>query len=314
MFLQNFCILIFIINASAQYAYSEDKKNFWKPVDKTHDIVSQKIISLSAQIDAYFAGKKYEEETNNSYIKTGFQTSKYGNKPFNNEMLFKAKIELPKLEKKLNLIVEDIREFDNESANKNKVQSGDRVDRVQELTAALRFEFLKDSNWKLDNDAGIKVKLPLDPYYRFRVSWKKVLLERWYSYFSQRFSWFNSSGWESFTDFYFDTPIYPSLLFRFFNSAYWSDKASEMEWVHSLSLYKTYTPKLISQYYFSIQSKSKNEVTALQAYSVGANFRYKIYKEWLFLNINPSVSYHRRDNFYREYGALVGIELFMGSI
>ena len=305
---------IFLLNASAQYAYCKDKKNFWKPIDKTHDVVSEKIINLSSQIDAYFAGKKFEAETNNSYIKTGYQFSKYGNKPLNQEFLFKAKIELPRMQKKLNFIVEEIQQVDDGSSPSDRVQAGTQVDRVQDLTAALRFEFLKDSNWKIDNDAGIKVKLPLDPYYRFRVSWNKVLLDRWYSYFSQRFSWYNSSGWESFSDLYFDTPIYPSLLFRFYNSTYWSDERSEMEWTHSLSLYKTYSPKLISQYYFSIQSLSKNDVTSLQSYSVGVNFRYKIYQEWLFLNINPSLTFAKENSFYREYGALVRLEVFMGSI
>ena len=314
MILKIFMFLFFIINASAQYAYCNDKKNFWKPIDSTHELVSEKIIKYSSEIDAYFAGKKFEAETNNSYIRTGYQFSKYGSNPLNQEFLFKAKIELPRLQKKLNFIVEDIRRIDDEATGGNKVQTGTQVDRVQDLTAALRFEFLKDSNWKLDNDAGIKVRLPLDPYYRIRLSWKKVLLERWYSYFSQRFSWFNSSGWESFTDWYFDTPIYPSLLFRFYNSSYWSDESSEMEWTHNVSFYKTYSPKLISQYYFSIQSLSKNQVTTLESYSVGVNFRYKIYKEWLFLNINPSVSFARTNSFYREYGGLIGVELFMGSI
>lgn len=309
-------LFIFMLIANLHYAYSEDNKNFWKPIDKTHDVLSKKIVSLSSSIDAYFAGKKYEDETNNSYIKTGYQVSKYGNNSINQEALFKAKVALPLLQKKLNLIVEDIRKFDQDqnTDSSSRVQTAGEVSRVQSLTAALRFEFLKESNWKIDNDAGIKVRLPLDPYYRFRVSWNKVLLQRWYAYYSQKFSWFNSSGWASFTDLYFDTPIYPSLLFRFYNSSYWSDKNSTIEWLHRWSFYKIYSTKLISEYYFALQSQTKNEVTSLLSYSVGVSFRYKIYKDWLFLNVNPSLTFSKENHFRRELGALVGIELFMGSI
>ena len=147
---------------------------------------------------------------------------------------------LPRTQKKMNLIVEDIKENltdDDQSDTEESQKQKNVTDSVTEstLTAALQYVIFDSKNWTIDTRTGVIISEPLDPYARLRVRRSFYLENEWESRFTQLVRWSYIRDWEESTGLVFDKTINKQLLFRINNGISWQKKTQLFSFGHGYS-------------------------------------------------------------------------------
>jgi len=146
-------------------------KNTTELVDDTHHLLSEQISSVSDELDSFFGEERMDGDFNKSKIRLNFITT------FDDEgkATYKTNISisliLPRTQKKMNLIVEDVKEnlTDDDQSDTGGSQKQNKVtDTVTEstLTAALQYVIFDSKTWTIDmvtvNSTSISADITLD--------------------------------------------------------------------------------------------------------------------------------------------------------
>jgi len=227
---------------------------------------------------------------------------------------------LPRTQKKMNLIVEDVKENltdDDQSDTGGSQKQNKATDTVTEstLTAALQYVIFDSKTWTIDTKTGVILSNPLDPYARLRVRRSFYLENEWESRFTQLVRWSPIRDWEESTGLVFDKTINKQLLFRINNRISWQKKTRLFSLSHGYSLYHQLTSNKALVYFSNISGIHKPKIHTL-GYNLGVGYRQMIYNNWIFLEISPLVVWSREkpnENFKQTNVIIVKIEFIFGG-
>jgi len=289
-------------------------------VDDTHHLLSEQISSVSDELDSFFGEERMDGDFNKSKIRLNFITT------FDDEgkATYKTNISisliLPRTQKKMNLIVEDVKEnlTDDDQSDTGGSQKQNKVtDTVTEstLTAALQYVIFDSKTWTIDTKTGVIISNPLDPYARLRVRRSFYLENEWESRFTQLVRWSPIRDWEESTGLVFDKTINKQLLFRINNVISWQKKTRLFSLGHGYSLYHQLTSDKALVYFSNISGIHKPKIYT-SGYNLGVGYRQMIYNNWIFLEISPMLVWSREkpnENFKQTNVKIVKIEFIFGG-
>ena len=200
-------------------------------VDDTHHLLSEQISSVSDELDSFFGEERMDGDFNKSKIRLNFITTFDDEGKATYKTNISTSLILPRTQKKMNLIVEDVKEnlTDNDQSDTGGSQKQNKVtDTLTEstLTAALQYVIFDSKIWTIDTKTGVIISTPLDPYARLRVRRSFYLENEWESRFTQLVRWSYIRDWEESTGLVFDKTINKQLLFRINNGISWQKKTS----------------------------------------------------------------------------------------
>jgi len=289
-------------------------------VDDTHYLLSEQISSVSDELDSFFGEERLDGDFNKSKIRFNFITTFDDEGKATYKTNISASLILPRTQKKMNLIVEDVKKNltdDDQSKTGDSQNQNNVTDTVTDstLTAALQYVIFDTKNWAIDTRTGVIISSPLDPYARLRVRRFFYLENEWESRFTQLVRWSYVRDWEESSGLVFDKTINKQLLFRINNGISWQKKTQLFSFGHGYSLYHQLSSNKALVYFSNINGIHKPKIHTT-GYELGVGYRQMIYNNWVFLEISPKVVWSREEpneNFKRTNIRIVKIEFNFGG-
>ena len=285
-------------------------------VDRAQEAMSQSVNEAAQWFDAFFGDERYVSEEAYSQIRLTpsafFEEGEAPEYKFN----VNAKVKVPRMSKKLRLVIADTSE-DEETVLARETFPEARQSNSDATAIGFQY-FLKTKN-KLNTSvsAGIKigsghvVDFFLGP--RLRKTWA---FDIWQIRFTQRVRWYTDIGWESRTRFDFERLFRDDLFFRTTTDLRWrkedyNDEGFRLEAGPTLT--QRLRKKAAIDYQWINVVNTKPDVR-LDETTLRLVYRQRIWRKWLFYEVNPQIAFRNDDDFRSTPGIEFRLEASFGGL
>ncbi len=305
------------------YTFSPDE--YWaEPLDSYWLTFSNWVLGLErrhgAQVQTFgewadrtLSGSRRTLPNNESYLRIGFATeSEYGKvAQFEPEARFK--LDIPTVEERLRLVIES--ESDElipleERRRTRQLTDDERSD--TEATGALRYISEVGDAINLENDIGVRLRIPADAFWRASASKRWDLDEDWHLLAEQRLFYFHQDGWGERSWIGAGRDIGNAWKFL---------AAAELEWVHkdrefvfsqTMNFYKQLNNRSNINPRLGILGESQPGWRETNVF-VDVTYRYRLHDDWLFGEIIPALEFPREEHFKDRASLILRIELYFSG-
>jgi len=268
--------------------------------DKPHDYLSEKFVSFVSSVDRFFGDDRNYQEANDSVLQLDvIRVMGYGG-----EQKFvgsaRAKVHLPIAEKKLHLLIETDPDK-NAAIDPKQSQSPPlrQPSTPKSYAAALRIEKIEAERWHYSADGGLKFQgINTTPFARARAS-LDVPVDLWRVKASETAFWFNPIGAGETTQLDFERPISEPLMFRATTIAAWLRNTKNVDLRQDLSFFHKMDERTALLYQASAIGVSRPQ-TQVSDYVLLVLYRYRLHREWMFIEVSPQLHFPRERNFKRS--------------
>ena len=287
-------------------------------IERTHQRLSNAVVSLSQRIDSILAADSIEDEKPDSSLKLRFSSALSEGEEAKYKMRIKTRIVLPRTQKRFQLVLQNLRDNlmeDGVPTAEEELAVGEpeatQTVRNEDFSTALRYVLRRKAHEYIHTDAGVRFRIPLDPFVRAR-SRQSLDLKAWELVFRQGAEWFKSSGSAFDLGMNWIRRLNRDLWFYQTNTARWTQELSQYDLQSGLSLVQMLPASRTLTYYFSLAGNSEPAV-AVQSYTLGVNFRSPLFYEWLNLEISPLGSWARANQFQFQPGLVARLDAIIGN-
>ena len=284
-------------------------------LDRSHEFIIKKIYGPVKWFDNFFTDKRLIEE-GLPYTFVRWQNdallSEGGENLFRSRV--HANIRMSKAEKmfKFLLIGED-REVAFEILP-DRVVDPELVDekKQEHLNLGLRLNLIKKLKSKLYIHTGVRFEYPPDPYVKLSYQYIYPIGTRSLARFTETNLWKNSKGLSE------TLRIDLERLFDIQNMLRWcsfcthSQSTGGLNWGTDLSFLHQISPKAAIKYSIGEYGITRPHVT-VENYGVTIRFRRSFYREWIFYELKPGVSWLRNRNWDSVESFIIRFELQFDS-
>jgi len=282
-------------------------------VDEERDYLSSKFVTLTRNLDSFFADDRNYQESNNSLVQLDLvRVAGYGG-----ERKFvlsgRAKLDLPSTQKRFHLLLE---------TNPDKNVTGEAVQAQttpvkqvvapESYSAAVRYEKAKElaQPWFVSSDLGVKFQgIHANPFARARGSYA-VPINEWRLKAAETVFWFNTIGAGETTQLDVERILSELLLFRATSNATWLKEKHNFDLRQDLTVYQTLNERNAIFYQASAIGVS-NPQTQVTEYVMLMQYRYRLHKQWVFLEVSPQVHFPRTDHFKSNPALSIRLEMLL---
>lgn len=284
-----------------------------RPVDAPRNYWSDKFVAFANDIDRFFGDPRYFQEANKSVLQLNL--TKVQEPGGSNIAVLdgQAKFDLPSTEKRFSLMLESNPEKNITGEAAKRPVLANEVVTSNNQSAALRVERPREeSPWYFSADAGIKVRVPLEPFVRTRASYTKPL-ENWRMKIAETVFWFSSIGVGETTQIDFERFISEPTLFRATSTVTWMNDPHNFDVRQDFSVYQTLNDRTALLYQGSVIGVSQPQWQTTE-YVLLLLWRYRLHRSWVFVELSPQLHFPQAKNFETSPMLLMRMEvLFDGS-
>ena len=285
-----------------------DEKN---RMDTPRDYVSAKFVDFVSSVDRFFGTDRNYQETNDSVLQLDiFRVTGYGGGNSFTQSA-RANVHLPMAEQKLHLLFETDPDK-NATVNPKQIQSPplSQPSTVQSYAAALRIQKSEAERWHLNLDGGIKfhgvIQAPT-PFVRSSAS-LAVPLDLWNVRLSETAFWFNTIGAGETTQMDWERPISEPLMFRASSYATWLNDTQNFDLRQDLILFHKLDERTALMYQTTAIGVARPS-TVVTEYVILALYRYRLHRDWMFLEVSPQLHFPRVVGFHTERTLSLRLEM-----
>ncbi len=285
-------------------------------IDRAQEAMSQSVNDAAKWFDAFFGDERFVAEEAYSRIRlTPSAFFEEGEAP-DYKFRVNAKVRVPRMSKRLRLVIGDTSE-DEESVLTSETFPAARQTENDSTAIGLQY-FLKTKN-KLNTSvtAGIKigsghiVDFFVGP--RVRKIWP---FEIWQIRFTERIRWYTDIGWESRTRFDFERLFRDDLFFRATTDLRWREEDYNddgFRFEAGPTLTQRLRRKAAIDYQWNNVFLTKPN-TRLDETVLRLRYRQRIWRKWLFFEVNPQVAFRNDDDFRNTPGIEFRLEASFGGL
>jgi hypothetical protein len=282
-------------------------------VDEERDYLSSKFVSLTRNLDSFFADDRNYQESNNSLVQLDLvKVAGYGG---DRKFLLsgRAKLDLPSTQKRFHLLLETNPDK-NVTGDPKKAQTipKNKVAGPESYSAAVRYEKAKvqEKPWYLSSDLGVKFQgIQTNPFARARGSYA-VTVNDWRAKAAETVFWFNTIGAGETTQLDVEHILSEPMLFRVTSNATWLNDKQNFDLRQDFSVYQNLNERSALLYQVSMAGVS-NPQWQLNEYVAMMQYRYRLHKQWVFLEVSPQVHFPKADNFKSNLTLSVRLEMVL---
>lgn len=275
--------------------------------DQGHEYLSQKFCEPAAWFDKFFSNERSDEELSaGSFIRwrNEFYLSKKEGPTLRSQL--SAKIELPKLSKRLHLLL--FREDEDDTVSmltdnpkstfNNNSSDAVNINQRKQLNLGLRYNFSKGFLSHFSLSGGIRAGTPLKPFVKGRYRYTKPFTEKSLARFTETVYWKNTDGFGETTRFDLEHQLTPASLLRWSNHVTISEQSrgadlgSEWSFLHQLN-----ERQAIS---FNLGAFGYTQPSTFDNVVINSRFRHNFYRSWLFYEVEPAVSWPKDESGKRD--------------
>jgi len=282
-----------------------------------HQSIDYGFLATATWLDSFFGNQRYEAESNQSQFKVQFSAFRQGQTGMEYQRLdYTLRLVLPQLRKKTRLVIAgDPTAETTDTANQPGVPP---VYQQQPATSrnvggALEYFPVESNKSSFSIRAGVKLhyanlSVVAGPRYRYLIP-----LDPWALRFTQEVDWSSTQPhWLSRTTIDFERPLPSGLFFRTSLEGVWTENVNGYPYALGFTLRQPLDPDraLLYSWINFFQTSPTNEL--LQELFV-FGYRQRFWKPWLFLEIDPQVSFPRINGFAYTPGILFRLEMVFGQ-
>jgi hypothetical protein len=282
-------------------------------VDEERDYLSSKFVSLTRNLDSFFADDRNYQESNNSLVQLDLvRVAGYGgDRKF--VLSGRAKLDLPSTQKRFHLLLETNPDKNvTGEAVQNQTTPVNKVVAPESYSAAVRYEKSKElaQPWFVSSDLGVKFQgIHANPFARARGSYA-VPINEWRLKAAETVFWFNTIGAGETTQLDVERILSEPMLFRATSNATWLNEKQNFDLRQDFSLYQNLNERSALLYQASVVGVS-NPQWQLNEYVALMQYRYRLHKQWVFLEVSPQMHFPKADNFKSNLTLNVRLEMLL---
>jgi len=178
-------------------------------------------------------------------------------------------------------------------------------ERSEGATAGLTYLLTDRVTHQLSLSGGLRFRPEPSPRLRLRGRIRKSF-DVWHSEFAQSLFWDRSDGFGEKSQIKFDRPIGEQYLFRLSSSAVWSELSRGVDWGHFASFFGYFSARRSAAIKAGLRGHT-HPSTVTEQYLVRVPYRQRVFRDWLFLEIEPGLDFFREDNY--EIAPLINLKL-----
>ncbi|MGE9289597.1 MAG: hypothetical protein ACQKBT_01325, partial [Puniceicoccales bacterium] len=224
---------------------------------------------------------------------------------------FKAKIDLPKTQNRLKLIVENVQEDSDPlpGFSRSELRQVPGVD--DSGNASLRFALIDLMNFDLDFDAGLDLKPEPVPKFRLRgrMSWE---WDHWRFRISQYLTYEADDGFGEKTSLDMRRYLGENSWAEVDMAVVRSETSNGFEFGQALSLYHRISNRRTIGFRGAVYSQTE-PWARVEAVLLRLPYRQKIWKEWMYFTVEPGIDFKRDHNFNADPRILFELEFLFGD-
>lgn len=307
-------LLWLLATSQVLYANNEDITeeppvvDILKPLDEPRDEFSRQVLGFANWLDSFFGENRIYEETRGNYLKLRLiNTIEEGGSP-NYDLKVKAKINLPRTENRLKLLI--INEPD-EDRVENKRDIPLEVLEAQDPAIALQYTPESTSKWRNSTDAGIRLRSTPDAFLRLRTQ-RPFEHGNWTLRPTQSLYWFRSVGTGETTQLDIERELGSKYLFRATSAATWLHQNRYFDLAQEFSLFHDLDKRRAVVYQVGVNGISQPDPHKTN-YGVSVRLRKQIHRDWLFFEINPRINYTEDNGFNAVKSLRLELEAIFGK-
>ncbi|MFH7565794.1 hypothetical protein [Oceanimonas smirnovii] len=278
-----------------------------------HDSVTDWLDNSARNIDNFFGEDDSLTIENGSYLRFSQEFSWHERDDFGSETKLKLRLDLPTTEERLRILIEsDPDETQGTLAQQgaNTARNNNNFDSDNFLIGLRRLSNRdKNERWRFDAGAGIKIKLPLDPYVRltgerqWQLNDSPWVLDSW-----NRASWFHEEGYSARSRWDLGRPLSDIYHLRFITNVQWQEEVDTLEYSEGVELNQLLGSRSAIRYAAVAVGRSASD-PELHDYYLLSHYRRNLHKEILFVDFIPELHFPREQDYDAEFGVTLRLEL-----
>lgn len=275
-------------------------------LESVQTIFGHRINTLANRLDSFFATERADDELGRSSIRlrTRYSIRERAISDLNNRYSFNLR--LPHLEEKFKLeYYQDKKDI--AKKNKSKVEQRNEDAEKEKKRDAVK------TGWIFNADAQVNVSIPprLTTRARLRRSFDTgSIIHR---FVEQITHVTDESGFVHQTSLDSDQTIDEETLFRFTNLARWRINDKDFITTHGPGLIHQLTDDDAISYGFGIGSTIDDGVWYMAGYGLSFTYRRNLYRNWLYLDLNPGLDFPKEWSFRRTPFFTAQLEFLFGG-
>lgn len=311
------CLGTLTLVTSQAYAEQEDSDlPDWaeEQVEPFRARVGNWVDNTSRNIDSFFGGEHYNNSTNNeSYLRLGQEINWMEGDGVGGDVSVRYRIDLPTTEERLRLVIESDPE---ETQGTLADQGSGRLynDQRDRRNSTFGLDWLesrdKRENWSNRIGAGVRLRLPLDPYVRFTSErlWD-IGDGPWQLESFNRLSWFNNEGYSARTEWDVGRPISENRHLRFISTVQWREEEDTLEYSEIAELNQRLNKRSALRYSaIAIGESASNP--RITNYYLQTRYRRDIHKGILFADVIPELHFQREVSYDPRWAMTLRLEMY----
>ncbi|PSV09178.1 hypothetical protein [Photobacterium leiognathi] len=284
-------------------------------VDESHKSLTETVHNIGEYLDESLAKDEDESDlVNRSYLRIRNRSIYSYRGKLDNEFKVYFKLDLPHVKRDWKLIIDsEPSDFDSLESKQRGITTGSK-NTSGDTVGAFRLQDAHFGNWHSDFDIGIKLKLPLDPFTKVRLTRVDPISENWTSQIEQQFFYYHSKGLGSLSKLsgYYALDHEESKIFKTTTSAQYLKEDDKWELLQQFELFHRYNDKILFEYSTGV-SADTGENKEITNYWVSASWNKRIYKHWLYLGVRPQLEFPREYNYHPNPGVMIELEMFFSK-
>ena len=263
-----------------------NEPNNW--LDESHDYATSQAQALTEWMDSFFGVPNYEVEQPESLLRLDFTTDWDEEDGHNNNVRLRGKLQLPGLSERLNLV------FSDDSGDDLDIDTNNNDDRNLDDGVGFLYEVSQNKRARLDLTLGLNWNR-VRPGVRFRY---QGTLGQYNSYrLTQRVQYENDEGFYATSQVELNRALSENSIVRWMNRGIYGEETDGVEWLSRLSLFqrtKTVNGRhaLGINYFGAVNGVS--DPNYVKNYRLGVLFRRQVYRNYLFLEVEPAYNYRKK--------------------
>lgn len=279
--------------------------------DEFHSALSMSIDGTVDWIDSFFRDERTEVEEANSSLRLKLSGFAESSKEIDYKVKARLHLVLPYLEKKLHLFASSIFEEDEEEID-YLAPTDVEDDASRNFYLSMRYFFKAAEKRNFSLRAGLKFHgfspaLFTGPRYRFSKKWNA-----WNFRLIESLTYFSDNGYESKTTADIEKLISDFIFYRARFSGIWKESERGYAYWLDTDFYLTLSYNKAINYRIrgTFNTHPNNKLTDVL---IGARYRQRLWRKWLFFEISPQVVFRREEDFKYYPGITLSIEAFFGE-
>ncbi len=267
-----------------------------KQIDPMHDSVSSWVETTSRRLDGFFGTTSALTIENDSYLRISQGWRWKEGDAFRQDIGARFRLDLPTTEERLRLIIEsEPEETQGTLADQDNQLVDDRISGVESLRIGLNRLGRRDKSerWNTQVGAGVRLRLPPDPYARVITQRLWTLNEGpWQLESDNRLSWFNKDGYSARTRWDLGRPVDENRHLRFITNVQWREEVDQLEFSETVELNRRIDRRQAIRYSAVMLGESGSSPSIEDTY-LQTRYRRNLHRGILFLDVAPALHFPR---------------------